>query len=520
LHFAERIRELGGTLQYVAFDEPFFHGSLYSGRSACHWTADQVAQNAAASVAKIKSVFPHVVVGDIEVLPVTFADPDWLDRYQAWMDAWERATGAPLAFFHCDVDTASDWRPSLEAVRRIAQQRHIAFGLIYTGTFLPTTDADWVSEVESYFTGYEKLGGPVPDQVIFQSWQPFPKHNLPETDPTTFTHVINRYFRERTTLTATVDASSIRGNLSARDSGTSVANVPIVVTAVPRRGSGQADTYTRTGTFPPGTEYITFAIRVNGEECGFPGPAEFYVSRFTLDAGGYGTLNADFTNQLSGWGWRGDDSVFDVKDSTLHVLINAGEVLGMEYQPLPLSVAGTPFTFSVNATIPPGSRGNGCLILAFQGTSLSETGRVSIPLRPQPMLMGTTQTAADGSFELTLGPVGSNDYVLWADYAGSDTLWPAASSHLLGSAADLSIATASLPSGSIGVPYSQTMAAAGGVAPYIWVAAGLPPGLMLGSDGALNGIPAAAGEYTASITVLDDSTPTQASERSFSLEIR
>jgi hypothetical protein len=64
------------------------------------------------------------------------------------------------------------------------------------------------------------------------------------------------------------------------------------------------------------------------------------------------------------------------------------------------------------------------------------------------------------------------------------------------------------------------MAAAGGVAPYIWVAAGLPPGLMLGSDGALNGIPAAAGEYTASITVLDDSTPTQASERSFSLEIR
>ena len=272
--------------------------------------------------------------------------------------------------------------------------------MIYTGTFAPGTDAEWVSEVESYFAGYEKLGGPVPDQVIFQSWQRVPKHILPETDPTTFTHVINRYFRERTTLASTVDASSIRGNLSARDSGISVANVPIVVTAARRTGSGQADTYTRTGTFPAGTEYITFAIRVNGE-CGFPGPSEFYVSSFTLDARGYGTLGADFSNQLSGWEWGGNASVVELTDSTLHVLMNAGEVLGMNHQPLPLFVAGTPFTFSVNATIPPASRGNACLILVFQSASLNELGRVSVPLRPQPMLIGTAQTAADGSFEFS-----------------------------------------------------------------------------------------------------------------------
>ena len=192
----------------------------------------------------------------------------------------------------------------------------------------------------------------------------------------------------------------------------------------------------------------------------------------------------------------------------------------MDHQPLPLTVAGTPFTFSVNATIPPGSRGNACLILVFQSTSLSELGRVSVPLRPEPMLMGTAQTAADGSFELAIGPVESDDYVLWADYLGSDTLWPAASSHLLGSAPDLNIATESLPTGSTGVTYSQTMTAEGGVGPYVWVASGLPPGLMLGSDGALTGSPNTAGAYTSSITVLDDSTPTQVSEQSFSLEIR
>lgn len=84
LHYARRIRDLGGVLQYVAFDEPFFFGSMYDGPSACHWTADQVAQNAAAHVADIKSVFPHVIVGDIEVMPVASVAPDWIDRYEDW----------------------------------------------------------------------------------------------------------------------------------------------------------------------------------------------------------------------------------------------------------------------------------------------------------------------------------------------------------------------------------------------------------------------------------------------------
>jgi hypothetical protein len=81
----------------------------------------------------------------------------------------------------------------------------------------------------------------------------------------------------------------------------------------------------------------------------------------------------------------------------------------------------------------------------------------------------------------------------------------------------LNIATESLLSGTAGVSYSQSMAVEGGVGPYIWVARGAPPGLMLGGNGTLTGIPASAGEYTAAVTVLDDSTPTQVSEQSFGL---
>ena len=55
----------------------------------------------------------------------------------------------------------------------------------------------------------------------------------------------------------------------------------------------------------------------------------------------------------------------------------------------------------------------------------------------------------------------------------------------------LSITTSSLPNGTLGVAYSQTLAASGGMAPYTWtVASGtLPAGLVLSSNGVISGTP-------------------------------
>ena len=68
--------------------------------------------------------------------------------------------------------------------------------------------------------------------------------------------------------------------------------------------------------------------------------------------------------------------------------------------------------------------------------------------------------------------------------------------------ADLAIATTSLPAGTVGTAYDQTLAASGGLAPYTWsVASGnLPAGLSLASStGVISGTPTAA--ETANFTV-------------------
>ncbi|MDP8989662.1 MAG: putative Ig domain-containing protein, partial [Acidobacteriota bacterium] len=69
----------------------------------------------------------------------------------------------------------------------------------------------------------------------------------------------------------------------------------------------------------------------------------------------------------------------------------------------------------------------------------------------------------------------------------------------------LTILTASLPSGTVGASYSQSLAANGGTPPYNWsvTSGSLPSGLSLASTGAIAGTPTVAGTQTFTVHVGD-----------------
>jgi uncharacterized protein (TIGR03437 family) len=70
----------------------------------------------------------------------------------------------------------------------------------------------------------------------------------------------------------------------------------------------------------------------------------------------------------------------------------------------------------------------------------------------------------------------------------------------------ITVNPSSLPGASVGVPYSQSLSATGGDAPYTFsIAAGsLPPGMLLGSGGALGGTPNTTGNYNFTIRATDE----------------
>ena len=84
----------------------------------------------------------------------------------------------------------------------------------------------------------------------------------------------------------------------------------------------------------------------------------------------------------------------------------------------------------------------------------------------------------------------------------------------------LALTTTTLPSGTVGTPYTATLAATGGVTAYAWSSAALPSGLTLNAaTGVISGTPAAINAGAINFTVTDAGTPQQTQSTSLTLTV-
>ena len=86
----------------------------------------------------------------------------------------------------------------------------------------------------------------------------------------------------------------------------------------------------------------------------------------------------------------------------------------------------------------------------------------------------------------------------------------------------LAFVSSSLPAGTVGSAYSQTVPVSGGKTPYSFsVASGtLPTGLSLSSTtGLISGTPSASGESSFTIGVMDSHSPQQTAQQAFTMRI-
>ena len=150
-----------------------------------------------------------------------------------------------------------------------------------------------------------------------------------------------------------------------------------------------------------------------------------------------------------------------------------GGTAGTAYSQTITASGGTaPYSYAVSSgTLPPG-----------------------LNLSPAGVLSGTPTTAGTSNFTVTATDAnsctGSKGYGV--------TIAPSC-------AAAITLSPASLPGGTVGTAYSQTITASGGTAPYSYtVASGTPPpGLILSSAGVLSGTPTTAGTFNFTVTATD-----------------
>jgi hypothetical protein len=194
---AQRVKNLGGDLKYIAMDEPLWFGHHYQGPNACQSAISNLATSLAVNVNAIRAVFPNVMVGDIEPLSLATV-PDWLDELATFATAFQSATGTPLDFLHADVQWSNNSPSELQQFTTRMHAAGIKVGFIYNGDPTDQTDLAWTEHAEARFTSIER--SLVADQTILQTWMLRPTNMLPETQAGTMTNLVDRYLAMQTKL--------------------------------------------------------------------------------------------------------------------------------------------------------------------------------------------------------------------------------------------------------------------------------------------------------------------------------
>lgn len=201
-----------GVLQVVALDEPYYFAHAYEGEQACNWTVDQVAAAVAGFTEAMRAEWPDVIVGDIEPTPEGVAAAGLAE----WMDAYASASGEPFAFLHLDPDwSRADWASMSAEVASVGESRGVPVGVIFNGG-AATTDSAWLASAGGRVLAFEAAAGGDPDHVVFQSWMDKPDFALPESELSSFTALINRYFDDRPALGSSGPTSNLALGMTAR----------------------------------------------------------------------------------------------------------------------------------------------------------------------------------------------------------------------------------------------------------------------------------------------------------------
>src|SRR5450755_2186355 len=271
------------------------------------------------------------------------------------------------------------------------------------------------------------------------------------------------------TFTFTVQVVDVNAVKATQQFTLTVVSAPVINTASPLPNGAVGIPYSQTlaasGGTPPylwavstGSLPAGLSLSTGGSFAGTPSaPGTFTFTVQLTDAAGVTATKAFTLTILTGL------------NITTTSPLPSGEVGILYSQTLIVTGGASPYTWSVTAGTPP------------PGLILSPTGTLT-----------GTPTAA-GTFNFTVQAADSNHTLATATFA-------------LTIQAALGISTpASLNGGSVGSSYSQSLAASGGVGPFTWaLTAGLlPAGLNLSTNGAITGIPTAAGTYAFTVKVVD-----------------
>jgi hypothetical protein len=393
-----RLKKLGANVRYLAMSGPLVDGHSYTKAFYCHLPIDAVAADAAHTVALVREIFPDIVVGDIEPVGHGNEFPNWRDL-DAWFGAWKKASGKPMGFLHTDVSWLLPWQEDLKHFAERAHANNVPFGVILDGDAYDLSDKSFSDDVARHVEDVTALLGPLLDQVNFQSWQVYPRHALPETDPSAMTGEIRDFLRPATTLTTTgsLSAGNLRAHLTDAN-GAPIANARIIEEGFTPGSDANLMPRTISGFVPAGATRALFGLRIQ-TECTCPKrAAKALLEGFEYSENG----KPAFQWNVASWAKASPGT-------TAAATVDGVQALGISAGPgQPLLLNGPTFPVTPGAAfdlrftweIKPGSDGAGFATLIFIGADGKEFLRTFLPTETTWRKIGEATTNASGEVSI------------------------------------------------------------------------------------------------------------------------
>jgi len=296
-------------------------------------------------------------------------------------------------------------------------------------------------------------------------------------------------------LTSVLGLAGCAGLVASNSTGTP-SPLSITSASLPNAQAGTA--YSATLTATGGTTPYTWSVAAGSS---LPSGLSLNASTGQLSGTPAQSGTFSFTVQVSDPG-----TTVQTASKTLGLIVSSTSTVSITTAVLPSGQVGTAYSATVAAT--GGSTPYSWSLAA--GSSLP----AGLSLSSSSGALSGTPTQA-GTFSFTVQVKDSSSTAQTATKPFSVTIAAANPN-------SVSILTASIPNGQVGVAYSAALTAAGGTAPYTWsVAAGsLPAGVTLNSStGALSGTPTQAGAISITVQVKDSSSTALTATKAFSATI-
>lgn len=377
-----RVKSLGGSPQFIAMDEPATYGLRPLPDGTCSESASDVAEQLKPSIELVRRYFPDAKIGTIEVVD---ASRERTANVVNFISAYQKVVGTPLAFLHVDMSWSSEALKNLSTVAQLAKNDSIPIGVIYNGP--PESDAAWTAGAQHHVDQVETGLGLKPDAAIFQTWNRYPSHLLPETRPGTLTNVVLGYLRPSPRITLQRTENRVVGRLT-DNSGKPIAKATVTVTAHDVRGLSSLQSKEIRGTVPADARSALIGVRIDVE--------------------GVCACSGDVDAKIGAVEYRDDQvshrvlfpgSVHNVREFRT----SRGKPVMINSQPFPVT-PGAGYSVAVQATTTEQSEAAGYVAVIFLGEDKKGLQRQMWYFRPNEESVGTVTTDDEGRFASPIPP--------------------------------------------------------------------------------------------------------------------